>query len=83
MPDPAGMSRTEAAEALGLTRKSISNMLGTGRLRRVGWGLVARAQLEELAVAPNPPAPHTTPRRALRVPAGRGAGRDGPAAPYF
>jgi len=51
MPDPAGMSRTEAAEALGLTRKSISNMLGTGRLRRVGWGLVDRVQVEELAAA--------------------------------
>ena len=73
MPDPAGMSRTEAAEALGLTRKSISNMLGTGRLRRVGWGLVARAQVEELAAAP------THLRRTPRpvVPQGfrRGVGR--------
>jgi len=45
------MTRAEAAGALGLTRKSISNMLGTGRLRRVGWGLVDRVQVEELAAA--------------------------------
>ena len=81
--DRAAMPRAEAAAALGLTPKSISNMLGTGRLRRVGWGLVARAQLEELAAAPT----HLrrTPRPVVGLKGGSGGawgtGRDGPAAP--
>lgn len=49
MPDQAAMTRAEAAAALGLAPHTITNMVGTRRLRSVGWGLVDRAQVEQLA----------------------------------
>jgi excisionase family DNA binding protein len=68
------VSVDEAARMLGVTRKTVANMLSDGRLTRHGASrrpLVARAEVEAMR---NPAAPQGASRTAPRRPARRPAG---------